>query len=174
MTHLKKLYQYIYNNIKFPYLNYYYIPPLFQYLLLPLFKLLQININNTPIITHINNIPSLNLNNIYLKYHTNPTNTLPYFPFTTYTKHKHNLSTLIKYKLLKLTKFNNKSLPSSQFNTTYLLYTNIPLPLFLISLLYSISIIPKIKYHTIQSFSYPNFTIQNKYNINPKYFYPSH
>ena len=59
--------------------------------------------------------------NLYLKYHTNPTNTLPYFPFTPYTKSKHNLSTLIKYKILKLTKFNYKYINPSIFNTTYFL-----------------------------------------------------
>ena len=98
--------------------------------------------------THLN---PLNLNNLHIKYHINPTNTLPYFPFTPYTKHKHNLSTLIKYKLLKLTKFNTKYIPYSQFNSTYLLYTNIPLPLFIISLSYSIL---SSKFHSLTNYKY--------------------
>ena len=98
--------------------------------------------------SHLN---PLNLNNLHIKYHINPTNTLPYFPFTTYTKHKHNLSTLIKYKLLKLTKFNTKYIPYSQFNSTYLLYTNIPLPLFIISLSYSIL---SSKFHSLTNYKY--------------------
>ena len=94
---------------------------------------------------------SLNLNNLYLKYHTNPTNTLPYFPFTPYTKSKHNLSTLIKYKILKLTKFNYKYINPSIFNTTYLLYTNIPLPLFLTSLTYTLI---TSKFHSLTNYKY--------------------
>ena len=94
---------------------------------------------------------SLNLNNLHIKYHTNPTNKLPYFPFTSYTKHKHNLSTLIKYKLLKLTKFNNKYTSPSIFNTTYLLYTNIPFPLFLKSLTYTLI---SSKFHSLTNYKY--------------------
>ena len=94
---------------------------------------------------------SLNLNNLHIKYHTNPTNKLPYFPFTSYTKPKHNLSTLIKYKLLKLTKFNNKYINPSIFNTTYLLYTNIPLPLFLTSLTYTLI---SSKFHSLTNYKY--------------------
>ena len=93
----------------------------------------------------------LNLNNLHIHYHPNPTNQLPYFPFTYYKKPKHNLSTLIKYKLLKLTKFNQKYISPKQFNTTYLLYTNIPFPLFLKSLTYTLI---SSKFHSLTNYKY--------------------
>mgnify|MGYP003649059290 CR=1 FL=1 len=97
------------------------------------------------------------LNNLYIHYHSNPSNQLPYFPYTYYKKSKHNLSTLIKYKLLKLTKFNQSyhpqqhSTPTSTSNTTYLLYTNIPLPLFLKSLIFTLI---SNKFHSLTNYNY--------------------